>query len=107
MDTKTVPADRNARDRLANSLQLMVDEADHLLQSAQRTGTDQFNAARDKFESRLRLARAELAELQDSAGYKMKRAARSTDLAAHEHPYAAMGVGAGIGLLLGMLIASR
>ena len=103
----TATLEQSARDRLAASLKHMVDEADQLLKTAQRTGSDQFNAARDKFEAQLRHARAELDELQDKAAYNAKRAARATDEAVHEHPYAAMGIAAGVGLLLGMLIARR
>ena len=110
METTVSPAtsaDQSARERLAKSLQQMVEEADQLLKTAQRTGSDQFIAARDKFEAQLRHAKAELTRLEDSAVYNAKRAARATDQAVHEHPYASMGFAAGIGLLLGMLISRR
>ena len=113
MDTTTTPttaatnSDTSARERLTHSLQQMVDEADHLLKNAQRTGSDQFNAARDKFELQLRHAKDELRRLEDVALENAKRAARATDLAVHEHPYAAMGIAAGAGLLIGMLISRR
>ena len=111
MDTITTPpttsADQTARDRLAQSLQQMVDEAEQLLKNAQRTGSEQFNAARDKFEVQLRHAKEELRRLEDAAVYNAKRAARATDHAVHEHPYAAMSVAAGVGLLIGMLITRR
>jgi ElaB/YqjD/DUF883 family membrane-anchored ribosome-binding protein len=114
MDTTTTTAttaatssDAGARERLTHSLQQMVDEADHLLKNAQRTGSDQFNAARDKFELQLRHAKDELRRLEEAALDNAKRAARATDLAVHEHPYAAMGIAAGAGLLIGMLISRR
>jgi ElaB/YqjD/DUF883 family membrane-anchored ribosome-binding protein len=107
MDTTLLNPDQTARDRLATSLKHMVDEADQLLKSAQGAGSDKFNAARDKFETQLRHARAELAELEDKAVYKAKRAARATDEVVHEHPYTAMTITAGVGLLLGLLIARR
>ena len=107
METTTATADQTARDRLAASLKQMVDEADQLLKSAQGAGSDKFNAARDKFETQLRHARADLAELQDSAIHNARRAARTADHVVHEHPYTAMGITAGVGLLLGMLIARR
>jgi ElaB/YqjD/DUF883 family membrane-anchored ribosome-binding protein len=105
--TAAANADQSARDRLAHSLQQMVDEAEHLLANAQRTGSDQFNHARDKFEDQLRHAKSELGELQDSAMHNARRAARATDHAVHDHPYAAMGLAGGVGLLLGMLITRR
>lgn len=107
MDTTALSSDHAARDRLAASLKQMVDEAEQLLKSAQGTGSDKFNAARDKFETQLRHAREELAQLQDDAVHHARRAARTADHAVHEHPYTAMGITAGVGLLLGMLIARR
>lgn len=110
MDATTTPAgsnDASARERLAHSLQQMVDEADHLLKNAQRSGSEQFNAARDKFEVQLRHAKEELRRLEDAAVDNAKRAARATDHAVHEHPYAAMGIAAGAGLLIGLLILRR
>lgn len=110
METTTSPvstADQSARDRLAHSLQQMVDEAEHLLKNAQRTGSEQFNAARDKFESQLRSAKAELSHLEQTALDNAKRAVHATDHAVHQHPYTAMGVAAGIGVLVGMLVARR
>lgn len=109
METPSTPssAEQSARDRLAHSLQQMVDEADHLLKNAQRTGSEQFAAAREKFETQLRHAKAELSDLEETALRNAKRAARATDHAVHEHPYTAMGLAAGVGLLVGLLIARR
>jgi len=110
MDTTTTPStssDTSTRERLTNSLQQMVDEADHLLKNAQRTGSEQFNSARDKFEQQLRHAKDELRRLEEAAVDNAKRAARATDHAVHEHPYTAMGIAAGAGLLIGMLISRR
>ncbi len=103
----TSTTEQSARDRLARSLQQMVDEADHLLKNTQRTGSEQFTAAREKFETQLRHAKAELGELEETALRNAKRAARATDHAVHEHPYTAMGLAAGVGLLVGLLIARR
>ncbi len=107
MDTTTTAGDTQARERLAQSLKHMVDEADHLLAKAERSGSEQFNAAREKFETQLHHAKDELRRLEISAIDNAKRAARATDHAVHEHPYAAMGIAAGAGLLIGMLISRR
>ena len=110
METTASPIsapDQGTRDRLAHSLQQVVEEAEHLLKNAQRTGSEQFNAARDRFESQLRSAKAELSHLEKTALDNAKRAVHATDHAVHEHPYTAMGVAAGIGLLIGMLVARR
>jgi ElaB/YqjD/DUF883 family membrane-anchored ribosome-binding protein len=105
--TTTTTSDTQTRERLAQSLKHMVDEADHLLAKAERTGSEQFNAAREKFEAQLHHAKDELRRLEISAIDNAKRAARATDHAVHDHPYAAMGLAAGVGLLVGMLISRR
>jgi len=107
MDASTTSHDTAARDRLATSLKQMVDEAEQWLKTAQRTGNEQFDLARDKFEGQLRHAKAELRHLEDTMAQQARRAARATDQAVHEHPYAAMGAAAGVGLLVGMLVARR
>ncbi len=109
MDAATFNTDKDHadRERLMSSLQDIVTDAEALLKTAQRNGSDQFLAARDKFETRLHQARRDIAALQDNAVYKVKRAARVADTAVHDHPYAAAGLAAGVGVLLGMLISRR
>ena len=104
MDTSTSATDRS---RLADSLHALVAEAEHLLESAQRNGSEQFVAARHRVETQLRRARTELDSLKDTAGYKLRRAARATDGAVHEHPYTALGMAVGIGVVIGALVARR
>lgn len=107
MDATIATQDASARERLTESLKNMVDDADQLLAKTERAGSEQFRAARDRFEAQLGRAKDELHRLEASAVANAKRAARATDEAVHEHPYAAMGVAAGVGLLLGMLISRR
>lgn len=105
--TTTAKTEDTTRDRLAHSLRQMVEEADHLLKTAQRTGNEQFNAARDKFESRLKEAKSSLGDLESAALDNARRAVRAADDSVHEHPYAAIGIAAGAALLIGMLISRR
>ncbi len=107
MDATTTANDASARERLTESLKDMVDDADRLLAKTERTGSEQFKAAREKFESQLTRAKDELRRLEASAIESAKRAAQATDHAVHEHPYTAMGLAAGVGLLIGMLISRR
>lgn len=100
-------ATANDRQGLANSLRHMIDEADTLLKSAARTGDETFDNIRDKFTDQVRQMRAQLEELEETAAYRAKRAAREADRTVHEHPYSAMGIAAAVGLLIGVLVARR
>jgi ElaB/YqjD/DUF883 family membrane-anchored ribosome-binding protein len=52
-------------------------------------------------------AKDELVHLQMAAVAKAKAAGHATDEFVHANPWKAVGVGAGVGLLIGMLISRR
>ncbi len=94
-----------AGERLARDIEKLVDEAEKMVP---RTGDSaEQGAAWERLSAQISAAKAELRRLEDQAIVKAKRAARVTDEVVHEHPYAAMGVAAAVGVLLGMLIARR
>ncbi|MFO0121144.1 MAG: YqjD family protein [Inhella sp.] len=105
--TQTPQPDTAARERLMTSLQDVVNDAETLLKNAQHTGSEQFSSARSKLEMRLHEAQHELAGLREAATRNVRRAAHAADEAVHLHPSATAGVAAGVGLLVGLLIARR
>ena len=105
--SKLSDTSNDARQRLAAVLSNVVDEGEQLLASAQRSSSQQFGAARDKFEARLGDARAALDALGDTAQYKLRRAARVSGRAVHEHPLAAIGIAAFIGAALTAVLIKR
>ena len=89
--------------RLVSSLRQMLDGADQLLRDATRNGSDQFNAARDRFANQVLNTRRELEQMQDTAMYRARRAVRTADRTVRDHPYATLGAVAGVALLVGWL----
>ena len=108
MDTRTTPATADTgREHLAASLRELVAESEELVKHIQRSGGEQLQVARDRFETTLASAREELESMQDSAMRRARRAAKVADETVHEHPYASMGAAAAVGALIGMLITRR
>ena len=95
------------RSELSDGLNRMVNEADLLLKKASETTGQEYESTLRKAEAQLRKAKSEFIRLEEAALLNAKYAARATDRAVHEHPYTAMGLAAGIGLLLGLLITHR
>ena len=62
---------------------------------------------RERLESTLSQAKTSLIAAQGAAIDKAKAAAKATDEYVHENPWKSVGVAAGLGLLVGMLIARR
>jgi ElaB/YqjD/DUF883 family membrane-anchored ribosome-binding protein len=94
-------------DRLMSDLKLVIADAEALLKS---TGGDVGEAmadARGRIEARLAEAKAHLLQLQQSATQQAKAAGRAADDYVHHHPWQAVGIAAGIGLVVGLLIGRR
>lgn len=92
---------------LGQSLGQMVSEAESLLQKAGAAGSAHYDSAVKKAGEQLRKAQAELVRLEEATVVRAKDATRVTDHAVHEHPYAAMGAAAAVGVLIGVLISRR
>ena len=105
MNTTTPVAD--AKEDLAHSLRHMVDEADNFLKSAARSGDEKFDSVRSQFVEQVRQMREQLDELEETAVYKARHAARVADRAVHSHPYGVISIAAAAGLLIGFLAARR
>jgi ElaB/YqjD/DUF883 family membrane-anchored ribosome-binding protein len=103
----TLHADINGVGKLTDNLRHMVDEADHFLKSAARDGDEKFDVLRDKFVDQLKHMRLQLDDLEDSAAHKARHAARAADHAVHDNPYAAIGLAAAVGLVVGFMAQRR
>jgi ElaB/YqjD/DUF883 family membrane-anchored ribosome-binding protein len=58
-------------------------------------------------EDSLRTAKIKVAEAQEMVADRAKAAARATDDYVHANPWRAVGIAAGVGLVVGMLISRR
>ena len=103
----TTPDTSVTTDKLAQDLKIVISDAEELLRATASQAGDKVSAAREKIQDSLRQAKAKLAEVEDILIDKGKEAARATDEYVHDHPWKAVGIAAGIGLVIGMLISRR
>ncbi|MCZ8252344.1 MAG: DUF883 family protein [Hylemonella sp.] len=95
------------KDRLIGDLRQVINDAEELLQvTADQTG-DSVADIRRRIQDRLQSAQAELNQLQQAALARVKAAGDATDAFVHQNPWASIGVGAALGLVLGLVIARR
>jgi ElaB/YqjD/DUF883 family membrane-anchored ribosome-binding protein len=109
-DTTATPTPTNSnvtKERVAETLRQMVDEANDLLKQAAAAGDEKFDATRVRLERQLGELRLQLEDLQDTIALRARRAARVADHTVHTHPYSAMGIAGAAGLLIGLLVARR
>jgi ElaB protein len=88
-------------------IQNVVTDAQDLLKTVQSEGEGKLNEMRGKVQAQIDAARQTLAELQSTVTDSAKVAMNSTDEYVRANPWRAVGISAGIGALIGFLIARR
>ena len=95
------------REKLMADLKLVIADAEELLRLTAGQAGDKTAELRSRIQTRMEQAKADLARLQDVAMGSAKDAGRAADMYVHENPWQAIGVAAGLGFLLGLLVNSR
>jgi ElaB/YqjD/DUF883 family membrane-anchored ribosome-binding protein len=107
MKDATTQSLKDDQKRLAEDFRTVLNDAEELLRHAARDAGDGYNEARDRLEQSLKVARNELESAEQALVDGARRAGRATDSYVHDHPWESIAIGAGIGLVLGLLIARR
>ena len=68
---------------------------------------DDLESITDQISSGIEQGRYNLSQLQESLMRRTKQAAASTDELVHDNPWAALGVGVVLGVMLGYLLPKR
>ena len=99
----------NARDvskeKLLQDFRSVVTDAEDLLRATAGQAGEKVAAVRGRIQENLEIAKERLATAEHAVVAKTKETAKVTDEYVHEHPWTAVGIGAGVGLLVGMLIS--
>jgi len=90
-----------------NDMKTLVKDAQDLLREASLASGEKAEELRAKGLALLDTAMEKAHEVQAVALEKGRAAAHSTDEFVHEHPWKAVGIAAGVGLVVGMLISRR
>jgi ElaB/YqjD/DUF883 family membrane-anchored ribosome-binding protein len=92
---------------LADELRNVVSQAEQLLQAIGDDGDAAMAALRERVHASIDTARLRLGDLEEEASRVTREAATAAEAYVQEHPWAAVAIGAGVGLLIGALIAGR
>ncbi len=95
------------REKLVQDFKIIVADAEELLKATASQAGEKAAAAREQIQESLHRAKIKLAEAEDALMNSTKQAARVTDEFVHENPWRAVGIAAGVGLIVGLLIGRR
>ncbi len=95
------------KDKLISELRTVISDAEELLRMTADEAGDGAASLRGRVKDRMNQAKDDLMRLQAAAMDRAREAGDAADEFVHENPWQSIGVAAGIGLVVGMLVARR
>lgn len=95
------------KEKLISDFKVVVSDAEALLKASAGQGGEALAAVRTRVQESLAIAKEKMLDVEEELLAKTKEAARVTDEYVHDHPWHAVGVAAGVGLVIGLLIGRR
>lgn len=96
-----------SRDKLVADFKIVVADAEELLRLTANQAGDKVAEFRARVQDHLHTAKGKLAEAEAALVDRTKAVARATDDYVHDNPWKSIGISAGIGFVLGVLIGRR
>lgn len=106
MSTRSVNAENAiSKEKLMLDMRAVVTDAEELLRATAGQAGEKVSAARERIQSNIAVAKDRLMDAEHAMVDKTKLAGKATDEYVHENPWRAVGIAAGVGLVVGMLIS--
>ena len=96
-----------SRDKLITDVKTLMSDADEIVKAMASATGEKAAELGDKLRVKLRSAKEKMGDVQEAVADKAKAAARATDDFVHDNPWKAVGIAAGAGFLIGLLVNRR
>lgn len=106
MSTKLANVENEiSKEKLMQDLRVVVADAEELLRATAGQAGEKVAVARERIQQNLAVAKERLVAAEQAVVARARQAAKVTDDYVHENPWRAVGIAAGVGLVIGMLIS--
>lgn len=95
------------RDKFVDDMRVVITDAEELLRATAGEAGEKIGVARERIQDSIYQAKVKLAEAEAVVRERARQAAQYTDEYVRENPWRAIGVAAGIGLVLGLVLSRR
>jgi ElaB/YqjD/DUF883 family membrane-anchored ribosome-binding protein len=95
------------KDKLISDLKLVIADSEELLRATAGQAGDKVAEIRTKAADRIASLKTQLSNAEAAVVEKAKQVGRATDDYVHDNPWRSIGVAAGIGFIVGLLIGRR
>jgi len=96
-----------SKEKLITDFKVVVADAEELLKATASQAGDKAADLRAKIQNRLADAKVRIADAEAALVEKTKLAGRAADDYVHDNPWRSVGIAAGVGLVIGLLIGRR
>jgi ElaB/YqjD/DUF883 family membrane-anchored ribosome-binding protein len=97
----------SASKKFASDFKAVVADAEALIEATANQGDEKLAEIRAQAQESVRLAKATIAEMQEAMVIRSKQAADAVDVYVHESPWQSIGIAAGVGVALGLILSRR
>lgn len=98
---------KSDQEELMSDLQDVLADTEAMLKDVAHEGGEMASAMRERIANNLRTVKAKLIETEQLVADKAKVAAKATDQYVHDNPWQSIGIAAGVGFLVGLLVSRR
>ncbi|MFA7666888.1 MAG: DUF883 family protein [Burkholderiaceae bacterium] len=95
------------KEKLVADIQTVMAELDELVRDSAAEVGDELGDLKDKLRDQVDAARDLLADVEDRVARRARSAARAGDDYVHENTWTSIGIAAGVGVLIGLLLNRR
>lgn len=98
---------QTSTEKIFQDLQSVVHEAEALLKATAGQAGDKVDEVRSRAEKTIKQVRSRIEDVEEQAVRRVKDAASEAEDYVRDNPWQAIGVAAGVGLVLGLLLSRR
>ncbi len=95
------------KEKLIADFKVVVADAEELLRATAGQAGDKVAEIRGRAQEHLTVAKAKLADAEAAIVARAREAGRAADDYVHENPWSSVGIAAGVGFLIGLLVGRR
>ena len=103
----SIPTSTSVQEQLVSDIKSVISEAEEILSATADQAGEKIGNLRERIKIRLAESKVSLIHAEEVLVAKTKATAQATDVFVHESPWTSIGIAAGVGLLIGMLISRR
>lgn len=96
-----------SKEQLLGDMRVVVNDLESMLKATASSADAEVRALGERLRDRLVVAKARLIDAERAVLERGREIARTTDDYVHENPWTSIGIAAGVGLLLGIVIGRR